>query len=52
MPDCASLVIVVTMSCATVLRVFAPALVAPAGAPIVQLSVSPAGNAPDVMAHV
>src|SRR3954470_20068350 len=42
MPDCASLVIVVTMSTATVLRVFAPALVAPAGAPIVQLSVRPA----------
>src|SRR3954470_7820562 len=43
MPDCDSLVIVVTMSTATVLRVFAPALVAPAGAPIVQLSVRPAG---------
>src|SRR3954464_15737153 len=43
MPDCASLVIVVTMSTATVLRLFAPALVAPAGAPIVQLSVRPAG---------
>src|SRR3954465_4698274 len=43
MPDCASLVIVVTMSTAVVLSVFAPALVAPAGAPIVAVSVSPAG---------
>src|SRR3954469_2287801 len=43
MPDWASLVIVVTMSTAVVLRLFAPALVAPAGAPIVQLSVRPAG---------
>src|SRR4051794_409179 len=43
MPDCASLVMVVTMSSATVLRLCAPALVAPAGAPIVQLKVKPAG---------
>src|SRR3954466_11390823 len=34
---------VVTMSTATVLRLCAPALDAPAGAPIVQLSVRPAG---------